>query len=120
MNIFKKCFWIGHEQNSHQKANFTVYDDWCKYCETNDCYEEPLGVKILEGLKPVGIVLLFVLAFIVLLFVFFGIAYPIGIGSCKQFAEQNGLAFVYKFWYGCMVNYNGHWISPENVVLLFK
>lgn len=117
--MIKKCFWKGHNASGWKDG-----DSFCTYCGTTATYKTTLGESILEILDTVKRILigifLFILAIAVLFAVVQGIATPISYFSCKEFAEQNSLSFIYKFFYGCLVNYNGHWISPESLVQLLK
>lgn len=118
--MFKKCFWLGH--NSIWKGD---YEDHyrkyvCQYCGTTKCYEEPLGTHILSVLKVIGVIFLVLLVILLFCLALALILTPFEYISCKTFANQNTLPFIYKFWYGCMINYQGHWINPESLIQLLK
>lgn len=120
--IFNKCFWIGH--NSSGPYDSTKRDRVCSFCGTASYYDEEAGQKILQVLKIIAMGILIICAFIVLLLTICGIgalvAWPFQLESCKEFAQANNLKYMYKFISGCYVNYNGHWVSPEAIIQLFK
>jgi hypothetical protein len=103
----KKCFWHGHSREWNS--------DTCNVCgEKYVAYT--LGEKLIrvgEGIIPIAVSACIV-GLITLLY------YLPSLASCSQFANQNHLPFVFKFWYGCLVNYSGHWVSPDSLVQLLK
>lgn len=80
-----------------------------------------LFLEISEGIgKVLFFVLLFALLITILIILILALTYPFRMESCREFATQNNLQFVYRFFYGCMINYKGHWISPDNLIQLLK
>jgi len=115
-NIFKKCFWKGHNGDTYvDKGHYT-----CSYCGTERYSDDTIGQKILAGLKGIGIILGIILVFVGVCLIFYSCLLPFNYFNCKTFANQNTLPFVYKFWYGCMINYQGHWVSPDSLIQLLK
>ena len=125
MNIFDKCFWKGHTSDWIENPERTRHIKTCRVCHKEVNEDDTAGKKFLDVLKTIGVgagvviggSLLVGLIFLVLYSV---IGIPTEYLSCRQFANQNGLPYVYKFWYGCLVNYSGHWVNPDMLVQLLK
>lgn len=117
-----KCFWLGHGDKAIRKSY--PYYTYCTVCGTEDCYGDTPGEIILEALRKtawgIGIFLACCLAISALTLVLFALAVPIFYKSCQQFATMNNIPYVYKFWYGCLVQYNGHWVSPDALIQLLR
>jgi hypothetical protein len=119
------CFWKGHNPTKDYHIDPRLDSGYyCSVCKTTDFSKGEFGKKLLEFLDQAKRIILAILLIIGVIALFLGVIwaidYPIDLASCKTFASQNSLPYIYKFWYGCMIHYNGHWVSPEGLVQLFK
>lgn len=111
-DYMKYCFFNGHRKN--YTSDFK--ESYCVNCGS----KHPDRYQIGEFLEQLFYVLC---ALLILGIIILGLYSLTSIGSrevCREFAQQNGLEYIYKFISGCYVNYNGHWVSPENLIQLFK
>ena len=119
VNILNKCFWLGHNSDVEITEGNYIRNA-CSICGTRNFYDISLGVRILSVIKIVGIILLAIIILLLATLLLYSAFVPFDYLGCKDFADQNSIPFIYRFWKGCLVNYRGFWVSPNNLIQLIK
>ena len=114
MKINKTCILYGHNDCSWNEAERKGYYI-CLRCGKKNPKKTigPIVSDIWEILK-------YILLFSSPIIITIGLVIYTDYLRCVQFSQQNNLQFVYKFWAGCMIHYQNHWLSPDQLVQLFK